>query len=171
MNCFETIYLWKSHRVPYLEGERKLTQVRKTILTITALTFGLSTAAADTLLADIRSHASSLQRESQEMSKMLKAKKPDVDLLRQKLDTTSADLEKLQTLVMDVDANSSLNGSTDWARVKDKVQLLAIFHNAKRELLTGDQPVKQRTLLRAHAEGVAKRAALLQQTVDRLAKP
>lgn len=145
--------------------------MRKQLITLTALTLGLSTVAANTQLSDIRSHAANVQRQSESMSQLLKAKSPDVSQLREKLDLASADIAKLKTLVAELEGSSTVAQSRDWQLLKERVQLLDIFHNAKREMVTTDQVAKKRSILRAHADGIAKRAAMLQVTVDRLAKP
>jgi hypothetical protein len=73
-------------------------------------------------------------------------------------------------MTIETQSNGSLN-TPDWALVKEKVQLLAIFHQAKTELMANGDLRKQRTLLRAHADGMAKRAQMLQKTASRLALP
>jgi hypothetical protein len=145
--------------------------MRKHFIALTALTLGVSIAAADTRLNDIRSHAGRVERESSAMAQLLKAKSPDVNQLREKLDVTNADIEKMKALVAEIDSAATMGNSADWQLVKDKVQLLSIFHNAKRDIVSTDQTGKKRAILRAHADGVAKRAAMLQETVNRLAKP
>jgi hypothetical protein len=139
---------------------------------ITLCTLGLSTLAASTHLADIRAEAARIEREGQSMQQLLKAKQPDAAALQEKLTAAGAGIEKLRELVMTIEtqSNGSLN-TPDWALVKEKVQLLAIFHQAKTELMANGDLRKQRTLLRAHADGMAKRAQMLQKTASRLALP
>ncbi len=49
-----------------------------------------------------------------------------------------------------------------------QVQLLSVFHNAKAELMNADDMKKNRSTLRAYAEGLATRAGSLRQTAQRL---
>lgn len=88
------------------------------------------------------------------------------------MESAGAGIEKLRELVVLVETNTngSLN-TPDWALLKEKVQLLSIFHQAKRDLMAGSDLQKQRALLRAHANGMAKRAQMLQQTASRVALP
>lgn len=118
----------------------------------------------------IADHASKVQRESAQMSQSLKAKKADASEISKSLESTGAEIAKLQELVNQIEAQNpsfSERDRKDWELLKTKVQLLSIFHDRKKELVSGDF-AKQRGLIRAHAEGLAKRAALLQQTASRL---
>jgi hypothetical protein len=55
----------------------------------------------------------------------------------------------------------------DWDLVKTKVELLNIFHTRKADLFNSDLD-KNRNLVRALADGIAKRARMLQQTASKL---
>lgn len=52
--------------------------------------------------------------------------------------------------------------------MKTKVELLAIFHGKKKELLSSGDLSKNRGWLRAHAEGIARRAEMLQRSANQM---
>ncbi len=146
----------------------------KTILSAIA-TFAL---AATTVTADtntfqgIISDAAKIQQDAEAISGHLKAKNPDVELVKAK----SGDLNKdIQTLREDLAAfeakspNLTAQQKKDWELVKTKAELLLIFSNKKNGLLqeNGDMQ-KSRSILRAYSDGIAKRATLLQQTARKL---
>jgi hypothetical protein len=146
----------------------------KNIISALLLTaFGSTFAFADSRFSDIRAHAARVEKDNLEIARLLKAKQPDLTQVRDRLNATGQDLEKIKSLVADLDAQKpGLNGTAveDFNLLRQKVQLLDIFHGAKQDLLKAENPSKNRSLLRAHAEGVARRAALLQQTAGRLEK-
>lgn len=114
--------------------------------------------------------AKNIERDAGVVRDALKPKQVDASGLREKIDAMSADLNKLQELVNHFEStHPSLSGRdlADWKMVKDKVQLLEIFHGQKKALAAGDLS-KNRSMLRAHANGVAERAAKLQQSVMKL---
>ncbi|MCS7023782.1 MAG: hypothetical protein NZV14_03190 [Bryobacteraceae bacterium] len=121
-------------------------------------------------LRTIADHARMVQSQAQEINLGLKKKTLSEDALKSKLMMTSESIEKLKGAVAQIEASrSDLNAlGRDWQLLKDKVQLLAIFHERKSEL-AGDFN-RNRSMIRAHADGIAKRAAMLQETVSRLEK-
>lgn len=146
--------------------------MKNTLFALSLVAFGSSFAFADSRFADIRSHAARVEQENREMARLLKSKQWDNSQLQAKLEATGQDLDKIKALVAELEgASDSLSPSArkDWDLLRQKVQLLEIFHGAKKDLLSSGNAAKQRALLRAHAEGVAKRAAMLQQTAGRLA--
>lgn len=146
--------------------------MKNTLFALSLVAFGSSFAFADSRFADIRSHAARVEQENREMARLLKSKQWDNSQLQAKLEATGQDLDKIKALVAELEgASDSLSPSArkDWDLLRQKVQLLEIFHGAKKDLLSSGNVAKQRALLRAHAEGVAKRAAMLQQTAGRLA--
>jgi len=135
------------------------------------LTVFATSAFADTRLADIRTHAGKVQKESQQITLLLKAKQPDGQAIRNGITAMGGDIEDLQRLVAELtEANPQFvqRGEKDWNDLKQKVQLLSIFHDAKDELMKADDMKKNRSTLRTHAKGLATRASMLQQTVQRL---
>ncbi|MFN7924509.1 MAG: hypothetical protein U0Q16_30690 [Bryobacteraceae bacterium] len=114
--------------------------------------------------------ARNLERDASVVSLALKSKKADAEDVKKKIDAMSADLGRLHELVAKFEStNPQLSGRdrTDWQLIKDKVKLLEIFHDRKKQLASEDFS-RNRTLIRAHADGVAKRAQRLQETARRL---
>lgn len=121
-------------------------------------------------LRAISDHARNLQTNAQEINQGLKKKALSPEDLKAKLDKSSSSLEQLKTAVAQLES-SNVNVASmgpDWKLLKEKVQLLEIFHERKSELLSDVS--RNRSMIRAHAEGIAKRAAMLDQTVSRLQK-
>lgn len=82
----------------------------------------------------------------------------------------TTDVNKLQELVTSFDSTKPMlsdRDKIDWQLVKDKVQLLEIFHGQKQKLATEDM-TKNRGMIRAHADGLAVRAQKLQVTANKL---
>lgn len=114
--------------------------------------------------------AQSVERDASAVGQALKVKKFDSADVHKKIDAMAADITKLQELVKEFEAgHPQLSGRdrTDWQLVKDKVQLLEIFNQQKKSLASEDLD-KNRSLIRAHANGVAMRAQKLQQTATKL---
>jgi len=114
--------------------------------------------------------AQSIERDAAMVDQSLKKKPADSAEVRQKIGDMSADIAKLQELVKQFEstgASLSERDQADWQLVKDKVHLLEIFHGRKQTLADEDVD-KNRSLIRAHAKGVALRAQKLQQTAQRL---
>jgi len=122
------------------------------------------------IAAQLLESAKNIERDAGLVSTALKSKAMDAGDVRSKIDAMGGDVTRLQELVSSYEAgHPQMSGrdAAEWRMVKEKVQLLEIFHGQKQKLASGDL-AKNRTLLRAHAEGVAKRAVKLQETVARL---
>ena len=122
-------------------------------------------------LGEIGTHARALQKEAAAMSQQLKNKQVDKQLLEQKLAAVEENINKLRELVAGVEAsNPELTPAQkqSWELVKTKVELLNIFASYKKDLVAKEDIRKKRTLLRAHANGIAQRAAMLEQTASRI---
>lgn len=117
--------------------------------------------------------AANIQRDAEKLSRDLKEKAVDEALVKKDIQALNADVAKLKQDVMEMDGK--LGQLTDaqkkeWELVKTKAELLTIFAGRKATLMESGEFRKNRSMLRAHADGVAKRAAMLQQTVNRLDK-
>lgn len=117
--------------------------------------------------------AANIQRDAEKLSRDLKQKEVDEALVKKDIEALNADVAKLKQDVMEMDGK--LGQLTDaqkkeWELVKTKAELLTIFAGRKATLMESGEFRKNRSMLRAHADGVAKRAAMLQQTVNRLDK-
>ncbi len=145
----------------------------KTILNVCAcLTLAASAALADSkVFRDIVGDAAKIQQDATAINSQLRAKSPDFDAVRSRVEALNTDIESLRKDVEAIEANlSNLTEAQkkDWELLKTKVQLLMIFADQKKELLNSGDVRKHRTMLRAHAQGIAKRAEMLQQTASRL---
>lgn len=117
--------------------------------------------------------AANIQKDAEALSRDLKAKnldpgkiKADIDLLGQHIANLRTDVESVESHAAEFNAAQQ----KDWALIKEKVQLLTIFHERKTELMNSGDFKKNRAMLRAHADGIAKRAQMLQVTASRLDK-
>jgi hypothetical protein len=114
--------------------------------------------------------ARNIQRDASDVRLSLKSKKTGAQDVQAKLEAMSADLAKLQELVMQFDSTRTAlsdRDRADWLKIKEKVQLLEIFHGQKQKLVAEDF-ARNRTLIQAHAKGVAFRAKSLEETAAKL---
>ena len=149
----------------------KNTFMKHTFTSALCLTVLATLVSADTRLADIKTNADQLKKESERVALLLKAKQPDAQAIREGITAMGGEIETLDGLVVQITEASPefvLRGSTDWDLLKMQVQLLSVFHNAKAELMNADDMKKNRSTLRAYAEGLATRAGSLRQTAQRL---
>ncbi|MBS1824298.1 MAG: hypothetical protein JST93_03170 [Acidobacteria bacterium] len=117
--------------------------------------------------------AANIQRDAEKLSRDLKQKALDEAKLKEDITTLNADVAKLKQDVAELDGKlSSMTEAQkkDWELVKTKAELITIFAGRKATLMESGEFKKNRSILRAHADGIAKRAAMLQQTVNRLDK-
>jgi uncharacterized protein (DUF3084 family) len=145
----------------------------KTILNVFAcLTLAASAALADSkIFREIVGDAAKIQQDAAAIHSQLRLKNPDFDAVRSKTEALNSDIEALRKDVEAFEANHpnlTEAQKKDWELLKTKVQLLMIFADQKKELLNSGDVRKNRTMLRAHAQGIAKRAEMLQQTASRL---
>jgi len=147
-----------------------------TMRLLTATLTGLALAAIPSValekefVSQMMDSAKNIERDASLVSAAVRLKNLDAEDVRKKIEAMSADLAKLQELVNSYEASHpklSARDQQDWQALKEKVQLLEIFHGQKKQLAAGDFS-KNRGLIRAHADGVVRRAKMLQQTVARL---
>ena len=137
-----------------------------------AITLALSAvgAFANDHLTQIRDLAGTLEKEFRGIHVAVKDKNFNTADVRKRVEATDADVEKLKTLAADFETSSpSLATGPDWKTTKELVALIGIFHDQKSQLLEGDV-TKNRGLLRGQADGLAKRAAMLQESAARMLK-
>ncbi len=116
--------------------------------------------------------AQRLESDAKAISAALKSKNAAVDEVHKRMGQMDADMAKLQESVSQVDAaetEMSARDRRDWELLKTKVKLLEVFHTNKKTLVTEDV-MKNRSMIRAHADGLALRAMKLRQTVAGLQK-
>lgn len=117
--------------------------------------------------------AANIQRDAEKLSRGLKQKTLDEAKLKEDITALNSDVAKLKQDVTELDGK--LSSMTDaqkkeWELVKTKAELITIFAARKATMMESGEFKKNRSILRAHADGIAKRAAMLQQTVNRLDK-
>ena len=142
----------------------------KTLTLLFALSALAVPAYSDARFAGIGEDAGKIHSDAAELSKDLKSKTVDESKVKADIAALGDDIIKLRKDVETIDA--SLNSLTaeqkkDWELIKMKVQLLNIFYDRKTELLSGDLK-KNRSMLRAHADGIARRAAMLRDTAMKM---
>lgn len=143
----------------------------------TSLLMGALLAAAATLgaspdlqgrLDQISADAGKARAEALEIKTLLKAKAPDMAQVQQKLDTLRTHVDQLKVTTDALDP-AQYQLTTAQAAELDKVrktaEVLQVFVQNKADMLADGA---DRSLLRAKADGVARRAAVVEQSVARL---
>ena len=147
-------------------------QIKHLLMTaLCGAAFTTGTVFADTHLTDVRTHAGQVKQASEDIGRLLKAKQPDAKGIRDGIAAMGANIETLQKLVANITEAKPefvVRDEKEWDSLKTQIQLLGIFHNTKDELMKADDMKKNRSLLRAHAKGLATRSAMLQETATRL---
>ena len=121
----------------------------------------------DQLVAD----AKQTQLEAREIGVLLKAKSPDFELVRSRMQTRIQHASKLNDSVAEFEAaNATLTPrqQAEFDRIKSAAAVLKIFAENKHGILAGSDVREQRSLLRAKAEGIAKRAELVQVSAHKI---
>lgn len=147
-----------------------------TLRTLTAGVFAMTlafaanndTAGSQSPFREMESRAIEIQKDADWMSKHLKSRQIDRQQLEQHSTAVEENISKLKELVAAVESGESVPSGETWEKVKTKVELLSIFHGRKKELMASSDLSKNRGWLKAHADGIARRAELLQQSASRL---
>lgn len=141
-------------------------------LTLTFAALTAVPALADTkAFRDIIGDAANIQMDAEALRDGLKSKTLDESAIKAHVTALDKHIEQLQKDVDSLDAHlQDLTDSQkkDWDLAKTKVQLLNIFSDWKVAVVESGDIRKNRSLLGAHANGIAVRAQLLQRTVNRL---
>jgi hypothetical protein len=143
----------------------------KTLVTgVFAITVALAANnTAATPFEEIASRAVDIQKDASWMRQHLKAKQFDRQLLEERSNAVEQNIVRLKELVASLDASAVPAGQQEkFELMKTKVELLDIFHGKKKELLTQGDLARNRAWLRAHADGIAKRAGMLQKTASQM---
>lgn len=145
----------------------------KTLLgTIASLALFATAAMADTTTyQNIIGDATKIQRDAEAISGHLKARNPDVETVKAKSGDLNKDIQSLRddlTAFEATNPNMTEQQKKDWGLVKTKAELLLIFSDSKNDAMNSGDLKKNRTLIRAYSDGIAKRASMLQETVKKL---
>lgn len=138
------------------------------LFTVAALANNLN---LSTAVGELSTQAGKVQKSAEEMSLQLKKKPVNVEQVTRQMDAVHADINKLKALAAEIEAsNPNLTPSQkqNWDLVKTKIQLLEVFASNKKDLLAKGDPNKHRSYLKAHSDGIAIRAQLLQQTAGKI---
>jgi hypothetical protein len=125
------------------------------------------------VLDEVIHAAGQVEADAKHISTNLKSKQPDTQFVRDKIQALSGDLTSLDTAMSHLEQKSTL--MSDWQKkdhetLKMKVQLVKNFYDAKKELALAEDVAKNRSMLRAHADGLAQRAALVSSTASKMQK-
>ena len=144
--------------------------------TLTTTLLGLAFATVPAMALDhhfmdqVMQSAQNIERDAKDVNVVLRNKRAGMNEISPKLEAMGADVAKLRALVDEFEASQktlSERDRTDWELLKERVRLIEIFHNQKSQLASQNLD-KNRGLIRAHAQGVALRAARLQETAAKL---
>ena len=129
------------------------------------------TAFADTRLTDVKTHAGNVERDSKELTTLLKGKQFDLQTIQTRISSIGGEIGNIQKVVDEIEASNArfVEGrGKEWQLFKENVQLLSISHNNKVAAATAENPRKNRALLMAYAKGQIKRAEMLNEASQRL---
>lgn len=114
--------------------------------------------------------ARTIEQDASKVSLALKSKKSSQSDVMKMIDAMNSDLDKLRQLADQYETTHPKMSGRDleeWKLIRQKIQLLEIFHQRKQTLASQDIN-KNRSLIRAHADGVALRASKLQESALKL---
>lgn len=142
-------------------------------LILTAVAFAMTAAPAfangdhstASQLDQIAAVAKQTQSEAREAATLLRAKNPDYERVNGMMETLRGHSAEVNRLIAEFEgANHSMTSSqrAEFDRLKELAQLLDIFVTNKSNMLTASK--RDRNLLRAKADGIAKRAEMVHQS-------
>jgi hypothetical protein len=131
------------------------------------LPFGVAQAAT---LDDITFEARQAKAKADEMRTMLKNRAVDPSRVSAQMEVLEAHSAKLNELITAyAEANQTLDrrAASELERMKVTAEVLQILFNNKQNLMESNG-MSNRGLLRAKAEGIARRAGMIQQSAQRI---
>lgn len=131
----------------------------------------LSLTAAD--MPGIAEEARKVQNEAQQVGQMLRAKSPDYSEVSTRLEAVERHNDALREMILQFEAKHpglSQDKHAELERMKQTAAVKDIFIENKKGILAQDDRDKNRRLLRAKADGIAKRAEILQASALRMAQ-
>ena len=123
------------------------------------------------VLDEVIHSASQMETDARHVSSHLKSKETDAQFVKDKIQALSADMDRLDAAMSHLAGKK--DSMKDWQKkdyeiLKTKVQLVQRFYDFKKEVAWADDLKKNRSSLRAHADGLAQRAALVRSTASKL---
>jgi chromosome segregation ATPase len=151
---------------------KSFTAVRTSLLALTVAAAALATThetsrAYSEPLNQIVAEAKSTQAEAREISSLLKSKTPDLDRVKAKMETLTSHAANLAEHIAALEAHAdelSAPQQQELARMKNVSALLQVFVEQKQKGLEQAEASRNRSLLRAQADGIALRAGMLERS-------
>jgi chromosome segregation ATPase len=155
---------------------KTITAVRTSLLALAVATSALATThetsrAYTEPLNQIVAEAKSTQAEAREISSLLKAKTPDLDRVKSKMETLTDHATNLAQHIAALEAHFdelTVRQQQELARMKNVSALLQLFVEQKRLGLEQAEAARNRSLLRAQADGIALRAGMVERSALKL---
>lgn len=148
--------------------------MRSFLFALPCLVFAALPAAAleKDMVGQIVQSAQNIARDANSINQSLKSRKYDAAAVNKNIEAMEADIAVLHGVVSKFEATNptfSERDRADWQLLKEKVQLIGIMHGQKKKLAAEDV-ARNRSLVRAHASGLALRAKRLQATAEKLSR-
>lgn len=124
-----------------------------------------------TAVGELSGEALKLEKLTEVVSSQLNSVPVNPELLEKRVEALYGHIQRIKAMVAEIEAaqpNLTASQRTNWELVKNKVQLLDTFAATKRDLLEKGDPNTNRAQLKSQADGIVKRAALLQQTARKI---
>jgi hypothetical protein len=113
----------------------------------------------------LHAEADKVRLEAMAISKELRPKEFSLERVKGMMDNLVGHVEGVGRITAELgqfEPQMTAEQKTKYAAIKTKSQLLTVFADNKKDILLGADAAKNRTLLRAKADGIAKRAEMLQ---------
>ena len=147
---------------------KTITAVRTSLLALAVSAVALATTHAYTEpLNQIVAEAKSTQAEAREISTLLKSKTPDLERVKSRMETLTSHAAALAEHITALESHAdelSPSQRQELARMKNISALLHVFIEQKQKGLEQAEAFRNRSLLRAQADGIALRANMLERS-------
>lgn len=117
--------------------------------------------------------AKKVEQEATAISQTLRPRQFDVEQVKgmlTKLEDHVGSVERMVAGLAAHEGQMTAQQKSKYEAVKMKSDLLGVFTKNKKDLLLGSEPEKNRSMIRAKADGIAKRAGMLQQSALAMTK-
>ena len=148
--------------------------MRKALILAMTAALGAASALANTnpnlneSIDRILSEARAVEHQAEQLSTSLKSRQADLSKATEMSTQLKERVKAVKQLVEEIEPSIAAAHRDVYDSIVLKAKLLEIFVMNKEELLTSAQAAKKRSLIRAKADGIAKRAEMLQQAAIRL---
>ncbi len=148
-------------------------QVLAGIVFVLAVSYAAAENSLSSKAEELITEAKKVQLEAVGIGKELRVKTFQVDKVKGMLDVLVGHVEAIERIAAELasfETQMSSEQKTKYEAIKVKSQILTIFAKNKKDMLMGEDPSQNRAMLRAKADGIAKRAEMLQQSAMVLRK-